>query len=417
MPFTPHIPPSLKHRRFFYLWLGSTLSIIGTRMQVWALFWHIDQLTHSPLALGMVGAARVVPIVVFSLFGGVIADAFDRRKMMFLTQAVMVVEASTLGLLTLTGRIELWHIYALTALQALAFAFDNPASQALLPNLVPRKDLSNALTVRAMAFQVGAILGPALAGFIIEWVGIPFTYLINAFSFVAVFIALLLIGKVEQEGSQEIKPGQRITLGSIKDGLKFTFGQPIIFSSMVLDFLATFFARIDTLMPIFAREVLHVGPLAYGWLSAAQSIGAMAAALVISQMKEIKRQGAVLLWSVVIFGISTIVFGLSRSFAFSMLALIGAGASDTVSMIIRNTIRQLQTPDRLRGRMTSVTQIFFMGGPQLGEIEAGVVGQLFGVPMAALSGGIACILGVGWIKKRWPQLASYQGDEPSVAGS
>ncbi|MDH5606924.1 MAG: MFS transporter, partial [Anaerolineae bacterium] len=244
MPFTPHIPPSLKHRRFFYLWLGSTLSIIGTRMQVWALFWHIDQLTHSPLALGMVGAARVVPIVVFSLFGGVIADAFDRRKMMFLTQAVMVVEASTLGLLTLTGRIELWHIYALTALQALAFAFDNPASQALLPNLVPRKDLSNALTVRAMAFQVGAILGPALAGFIIEWVGIPFTYLINAFSFVAVFIALLLIGKVEQEGSQEIKPGQRITLGSIKDGLKFTFGQPIIFSSMVLDFLATFFARI-----------------------------------------------------------------------------------------------------------------------------------------------------------------------------
>jgi len=206
-------------------------------------------------------------------------------------------------------------------------------------------------------------------------------------------------------------------LGSIKDGLKFTFGQPIIFSSMVLDFLATFFARIDTLMPIFAREILHVGPLAYGWLSAAQSIGAMAAALVISQMKEIKRQGAVLLWSVVIFGISTIVFGLSRSFAFSMLALMGAGASDTVSMIIRNTIRQLQTPDRLRGRMTSVTQIFFMGGPQLGEIEAGVVGQLFGVPMAALSGGIACILGVGWIKKRWPQLASYQGDEPSVAGS
>jgi MFS family permease len=170
-------------------------------------------------------------------------------------------------------------------------------------------------------------------------------------------------------------------------------------------------------MPIIARDVLHVGAVEYGWLSASQSIGAVAAALVISQARELRRQGPLFLGSVMVFGLATIVFGLSRALAVAMATLILVGAADSVSTIIRNTIRQLQTPDYIRGRMTSINQIFFAGGPQLGEVEAGVVAQLFGAPLAVISGGVGCILAAAWIVRRWPQVRSYNGDEPAMAGA
>jgi MFS family permease len=186
---------------------------------------------------------------------------------------------------------------------------------------------------------------------------------------------------------------------------------------MFLDFFATFFSSANTLMPIVARDVLHVGAIEYGWLSAAQSVGAVAAALVVSQLSAIRRQGPIFLWSVVVFGVATIFFGMVRSFTLAMLALVAVGAADSVSTIIRNTIRQLQTPDYLRGRMTSVNQIFFMGGPQLGEVEAGAVAQVFGAPVAIISGGLGCILAVAWIVRKWPVLWRYNGDEPAIAGA
>jgi MFS family permease len=186
---------------------------------------------------------------------------------------------------------------------------------------------------------------------------------------------------------------------------------------MIMDFFATFFASANTLMPIIAIDVLHVGAVAYGWLSAAQAIGAMITALIISQMHQIRRQGAVFLLAVVVFGFATIIFGASQSFLIAMLALIIVGAADTVSTIIRNTIRQLSTPDYIRGRMTSINQIFFQGGPQLGEVEAGLVAQLFGAPFAIISGGIGCILAAILIAWRWPQIRKYNGDEPAVTGT
>jgi MFS family permease len=178
---------------------------------------------------------------------------------------------------------------------------------------------------------------------------------------------------------------------------------------MLLDFFATFFSSANTLMPIVARDVLHVGEVEYGWLSSAQAIGAVAAALAVSQVRIIRKQGPLFLGSVVAFGLATILFGASRLFWLAMTALILIGAADAVSTIVRNTIRQLHTPDYLRGRMTSVNQIFFMGGPQLGEVEAGLVAQFFGAPFAIISGGIGCILAVGWIVRRWPQLWHYDG--------
>jgi MFS family permease len=409
-----HVPPSLKNRRFFYLWLGQLLSIAGTQMQIWALFWHIRTLTDQPIALGGVGLARIVPIIIFSLVGGAIADSFDRRKILFITQFFAGFLALGLGLLTQYGQITIWLIYAFTALQAIALAFDGPARQALVPNLVPAKDLPNAFSMTSIAWQTGAIIGPAVTGFVIAFGGQQAVYYINAISYLAVIIALILIGPVAQTKTDRIAG---VSWESIKEGINFIVSKPIILSTMLLDFVATFFASANTLMPIIARDILHVGVVQYGWLSAAPSVGAVLAALVVSQLPEIRRQGQIFLGSVVVFGAATVVFGVSKSLILAWFALAVTGAADSVSTIIRNTIRQLRTPDHIRGRMTSVNQIFFQGGPQLGEVEAGVVAQLFGAPLAVITGGIGCIVGMWLIIRKWPLLLVYNGDEHIPAGA
>jgi len=391
------------------------ISVAGTQMQVWSIFWHIRTLTDQPIALGAVGLVRIIPIVIFSLIGGAIADRYDRRRVVFISQTIMSACALALTFLSFRELTSLWHIYILTAVQATAVAFDTPSRQSLVPNLVPGQDLPNAFSLMSIALQTGSIVGPALGGLVIAYLGLPYTYLINAISYLAVLGALLLMGKVQQQYSPESRV--TISLASIREGILFIINQPIILATMVLDFFATFFSSANTLMPIFARDVLHVGAVEYGWLSAAQSIGAMSAALIISQLKEIRRQGPVFLTAVVIYGIATILFGISKTVAFAFVALVLAGAADSVSTIIRNTIRQLQTPDYIRGRMISINQIFFMGGPQLGEIEAGIVAQLFSAPFAVVSGGFACILSVAWIARRWPQISRYNGDEAVRSGS
>ena len=410
-----HVPPSLRHRQFFLLWLGLTISVAGTQMQTWALLWHVREITDKPIALGGIGAARILPIFVFSLVAGALADVVDRRRMMFITQSVMAAVALVLGWLTLRGTISLWHIYLLTAIQAVASAFDLPARQALVPNLVPTSDLPNAFSLMSIASQTGSIVGPALSGLAIAYFGLASVYVINAATYLAVLLALVLMGRVAQQMAAARR--HPVSLSAIAEGVQFIVSHPIILSTMVMDFFATFFSSANTLMPIVARDVLKVGAVAYGWLSAAQSVGAMLAALFISQLDGIRRQGLVFLGAVTFFGASTIAFGLAPSVAVAFVALMFIGGSDSVSTIIRNTIRQLQTPDYIRGRMTSVNQIFFMGGPQLGEIEAGAVAQLFSAPFAIVSGGIGCLVAVFLIVRKWPVLLAFNGDEPAVAGS
>ena len=409
-----HIPPSLKHRRFFYLWLGQLISIAGTQMQIWALFWHINQLNKNPIALGGIGLARILPVIIFSLIGGAVADSRNRRNVMFVTQTVAALLALTLGLLTQFGEITIWHIYAITALQAIAVAFDGPSRQSLIPNLVPAKDLPNAFSMTFTAFQAGSVIGPALTGVVIAFAGQSAVYYFNAFSFLSVLIALFMIGDVPQTISEKMSG---ISVESIREGIQFILSKPVILSTMLLDFVATFFASANTLLPIIATGVLHVGVVEYGYLSAAQAVGAVAAALVISQVRELRKQGQLFLGAVIIFGIATVIFGMTKSLLIAWLALATTGAADGVSTIIRNTIRQLQTPDHIRGRMTSVNQIFFQGGPQLGEIEAGSVAQFFGAPFAVITGGIGCIIGTLLIIRKWPQLRTYNGDEPMLAGA
>ncbi len=384
-------------------------------MQIAAILWHINTLNSAPIALGLLGAARIIPVIVFSLIGGAYADAHNRRTILFITQSSMAIVALLLGWLSLTGNIDVWHIYLLMALQAVAIAFNGPALQSLVPNLVPAKDLHNAFSMNSIANQVGSIAGPALSGIIIALGGLSYIYIINAISFIAVIIALIEMGPVEQQKTLDSRNG-KVSFAAIKEGIRFILNQPLILSTMILDFFATFFASANTLMPIVAKEILHVGAVGYGVLSSAQAFGSINAALIISQMHQIRRQGAVFLSSVIIFGLFTILFGATTSFIVAVLALMIVGAADTVSTIIRNTIRQLSTPDYIRGRMTSVNQIFFQGGPQLGEVEAGAVAQVFGVPFAIISGGIGCIVATILIARRWPQVRTYNGDEPIAAG-
>jgi len=382
-------------------------------MQVWAIFWHIRTLTDQPIAISGVGLARILPVIFFSLVSGVVADSYNRRTIIFITQSGAAVLALILGLLTLIGRINIWYIYLLTAIQAVVMAFDGPARAALIPNLVPVDDLANAFSLNSIAFQAGSVLGPALSGFVIAASGQAAVYIINAVSYIAVIVALILIGDVPQKVELH---ASGVSSQSIREGIRFIIGKPIIFSSMILDFIATFFASANTLMPFVANDVLHVNVVAYGWLSAAQSVGAVIAGVVISQVHQVRKQGPLFLVAVLIFGLATAVFGAATSFVVAWSALAVTGAADAVSTIIRNTIRQLQTPDEMRGRMTSINQIFFNGGPQLGEFEAGAVAQLFGTPFAIISGGIGCMVGLGLVILKWPRIWKYNGDEPMLAG-
>jgi MFS family permease len=209
----------------------------------------------------------------------------------------------------------------------------------------------------------------------------------------------------------------RASLSSIKEGVQFIVSQPIILSSMMLDFIATFFSSANTLMPFIARDILHVGEVTYGWLVAAESMGGVFVGLLMSQRSNIRRQGELLMAAVVMYGSATVMLGLSRTVALAMLALIGVGAADGVSTILRNTIRQLQTPDYIRGRMVAINQVFFMGGPQLGEIEAGAAAQVLGIPGAIITGGIGCIVGVALVALRWPQLLRYHGPIPQAVAA
>ena len=375
-------------------------------MQAAALLWHLRILSDQPVVVSGIGLVQFLPVLIFAPFGGVIADSFNRRKIMFAAQFTMTLTALLLGILTLLGHIQIWQIYILTAIQSIATSFDLPARQALVSNLVPQKILPNAFSLQSIAFNTGSILGPALSGMVIGYLGQSYVYLINTLTFIAVLGALILMGPVVQETTAPLH-GIRNSFSSIKEGIQYILHQPIILSSMILDFIATFFSSANTLLPFVARDILKVGEIQYGWLAAGQSVGGVLVGFFYSQKNNVRNQGRVLLISVTGFGLATVFFGFSTSFALSMIALILIGGFDGVSTILRNTLRQIQTPDQLRGRMVSINQIFFMGGPQLGEIEAGMAAQAWGTPLAIITGGIGCMIGVALVAKRWPQLRRY----------
>ena len=391
------------------LWAGQLVSMAGSMMQSAAILWQVSLLvpaSHRGLALGMVGFVRLVPIVVFSMISGVAADALDRRRLMLVTQAGMALCAALLAAVDFAGVRTLWPIYALAALSSGFWAFDGPARQAMVPNLVPREHVPNAISLNTIMFQTASVIGPGLGGVVIARWGVGWAYAFNAVSFLFVIGALLRMRDLPARA-----PGApaEISLRAARAGLSFVFRTPLIRSTMLLDFFATFFASATALLPIYAQDILRVGARGYGLLSAAPSVGAMlAGGWMVPLIDRIERRGAVLLLGVAGYGVATIVFGIARSFPVAFVALALTGATDTVSMVIRNIVRQLQTPDEMRGRMTSVNMIFFMGGPQLGELEAGLVAQGWGAPFSVVTGGIGCLLAVAWVAWRTPALRGYR---------
>jgi MFS family permease len=404
------MPPAFRSRPFTLYWIGHLVSVAGSQMQLWALYWHLRTLSDQPVVISGVGLVRFLPILLLSLVAGVAADRFNRRKMAIITQVALGCVALTLGLSTWRNVVTLWILFGLVAVQSVAVAFDVPARQALIPSLVPREDLANAYSMNSIASKVGGILGPAISGVVIAYLGLQWAYWINAISFLAVIAALIVMGDIPTAIVR--RPfSMKGTFRDIREGIEFIKDSPIIFSVMILDFFGTFFSSANTLLPFVARDILHVGPIQYGWLSASQSIGTMMMGLYLSQKTKLRRQGMLLSVSVAGFGLATLVFGVSTSFWLTMLALILVGAFDGLSSIIRNTVRQLLTPDAMRGRMMSITQIFFKGGPQLGEMESGLVAQILGVPFAIISGGVGCVLAAWIVVRKFPQLWKYDGDE------
>lgn len=391
-------------------WIGHLISFAGSQMQLWAIYWHLRTLSDQPMVISGIGLIRFLPIIFLSLVAGVVADRFDRRKLTMLTQTALGLVALMLGIATASRTMSLWILFGLVSIQSIAVAFDTPSRQALIPALVPREDLPSAYSLNSIASKVGGVLGPSLAGIVIAFWGLKWTYWLNAISFLAVIAALIAMGNVPSRCERK-SLGLRKTFADIREGIQFIKDSPVIFSAMVLDFFGTFFSSADTLLPFIAIDILHVGPIQYGWLSASQSIGTLLVAVYLSQTAKLLHQGLLISVSVILFGMATILFGVSTYFCLAMLALILIGVFDGLSTIIRNTVRQLLTPDVMRGRMLSISQIFFKGGPQLGEMEAGLVAQLFGVPFAIISGGVGCVVAALFVLKRFPQLWHFNGDE------
>jgi MFS family permease len=389
-------------------------------MQNAALLWHVSLLVpddRKGLALGLVGLVRFVPIVVFSMISGVVADAWNRRRLMLVTQTAATAVALMLALLTHRGLTSPGVLYLMAALGASIGAFDPPARQALIPMLVPREHLPNAISLNTIMVQAASVAGPALGGLLIASAGLKWVYLANALSFGCVIAALLMMRNVP-ERVETATAHDDVSWRAALEGLRFVFGSPLIRSTMLLDFFATFFSSAIALLPIFAQDILFVGPRGYGWLYAAPAVGAvtMSAAMVLLTERIVHR-GRVLLWAVVVYGLATIGFGLSRSFWLTFACLAVTGAADTISMVIRNIVRQLETPDRLRGRTTGINMVFFNGGPQLGEIEAGLVANWFGAPFSVITGGIGCLIATGWVAGSTPALRQYRSAAPVVAAA
>ncbi len=388
---------------------GTFISEIGNQMQIVAVAWQVYELTRNPVYLGFIGIASFAPTLIFSLVGGLAADKLDRRKLLIISQIALALCAFVLFYLTIFHLINPWVIYLVLALQFTASAFSLPARQAVLPHLVPKNYFMNAISLHSLQFQTAVMTGPAIAGFLIGGFGVQSVYLFNGISFLIFIISILMV-KVPLNA---VNVDVEFNAASVMAGIKFVITTPILYSTMILDFLATFFGTATILMPVFAKDILHVGPQGLGLLYSAPAIGAIVAGIIFSVLPhhQIKHQGKIIIYSVIFYGLATIGFGLSKTLYLSVFFLILVGFWDMISSVIRNTIRQLITPDHLRGRMISIMRIFFQGGPQLGEIEAGFLASVVGGPLSVVLGGVGAVVITSILGYFSPHLRRYQGKE------
>jgi MFS family permease len=364
----------------------------------------------------MVGLVTVIPVVLLALPAGHLSDRMDRKKIVIAAQAVFITMSISLSVLS-HSKGPVYLMYVILLIRGTAQAFNNPARSALLPRLVPAQVFSNAVTWSSTGFQIAAVVGPAIGGLVIAiehratW-----AYVIDAI-LTSIYLAMLAAisggQAVRAEASATaLKPRERMTLQSLVAGMRFVMDTKVILAALTLDLFAVLFGGATALLPIFAKDILQVGPEGLGWLRAAPSVGALVVMLTIAHRPPMQRTGWTLIWAVTGFGIATIVFGLSRSFGLSMAMLLILGGLDGISMIIRGTLVQLWTPDEMRGRVSAVNSVFIDMSNELGGFESGALAAAVGPVAAVVGGGIGTVIVVGSVAWAWPELRRLQEMSP-----
>jgi MFS family permease len=396
---------SLRQRNYRLFWFGQMISLIGTYMQTIGQAWLVLSLTHSAWQLGLVGALQSLPVLFFSLFGGVFADRWPKRRVLLVTQAAAMIQALLLWALIATGTIQLWHLYVLAMLLGLTDSLDHPTRQAFVVELVGREDLPNAVALNASLSQMTRVVGPGMAGIIIAESSVTTLFLLNALSFLAVLVGLALIKRnaLHAQALQHRDVGERQnTWQSLREGVAYVWNTPAVLSViLVVGLVLLFGANFNIVLPLFATDVLHGGATGFGFLTAASAIGSLCSALWLAwgnQKPTIRR----VLIGTLVFGVLEAVFTVSRIYPLSLVLIASVGFAETAFAQLSITMLQTVAPDHLRGRVMSVTLLFFDGSVPLGYLLMGWLSGLYGASIALLIGALLSLMvaGAGWIWRK-----------------
>ncbi|HEX9443077.1 MAG TPA: MFS transporter [Candidatus Binatia bacterium] len=386
----------LAEKNFALFWLSLLVSGIGSQLTSVAVAWQIYQITDSPLQLGLTGLFRAVPIIGFAVTGGWLADRVERRRLLIATQILSLAMSLGLALLTDSGHIRAWQIYAIVFAQSALMSFDLPARNALIPSLVRREHLATAFALSVTLRQTALLAGPFIAGVIIAWAGIRWCYYIDAASFLAVIVCLWLMRIRVAPAPSRREPA----LGSMIESFAFIRRSGVIWALLVMDASVSFFGAYRAMMPVFARDILMVGPTGLGALLGAPAIGALVGSGIVMAMGNPRRKARLIVAITLFYTVGVVAFALSRSFALSLAVAFTLGAVDSVGETLRMTVIQLMTPDALRGRVQGLVHVFVIGGPFLGQAEVGLAAAFLGAPGALVAGGIIGSVVVGAMARR-----------------
>ena len=400
------ITPLRTSRDFRLLWSGELVSTIGRQITIVALAYQVFLLTHSSLAVGMIGLVELLPLVVFSIAGGAVADRVDRRKLLIATEFGLASMTALLLVGALHHHPPLWYLYTVTGLQAGIMGVNSPTRSAAVPNLVTRRQLPAALALNQVLFNSTMVVGPAVGGLIIARFGLVWAYAADLISFTTAIGAALLLSPLRprrEHADLQAGPWQEI-----KEGFRYLRGRRVLVSTFLIDLDAMVFGMPRALFPVLALEVFRVGPEGYGLLYAAPALGALVGALTAGWVGRVRHQGRAVIWAVGLWGLAIAGFGLcTRVFWLGLFFLAFAGAADVVSAVFRSAILQLSVPDNLRGRLSAIHILVVTGGPRLGDAEAGTVAALVSPIFSVVSGGVACMAGVLILARRVPELWRY----------
>jgi MFS family permease len=396
-------------RDFRLLTIGSTITGLGTQAALVALPYQVYVISRSAFLTGLLGLVELGPLIALSLFGGAMADRFDRRRLLLLAQIALVLVASGLAAAALAGTPPLWLLYLLAGLSTAAAAMERVTASAMVPKLVGPERLRGALSLTFGLYQVTMVVGPGLGGVLISASGVQGAYIADAVTCAGMVIAAYAMSPQppDRQAAEEREPIFR----SIATGLRFVRGERALVGSFVIDLCAMTFGMPRALFPVLSLTVYHAGASGTGALFSAVAAGATIAALTTGWLEHARWLGRIVLASVAVWGIAIALAGVTTSIVVAVVLLALAGAADSVSAVCRSTISQTLTPDRLRGRMSSVFSLVVASGPRLGDIESGSVAAVATPRASVISGGLACVVSVGVVAVLYPELARYDGHE------